>query len=97
MVGARGERPSTMASRWGRSTAEWTLTGYRSRGQGHHAEQYVRALASASGLSVGKSDPVPVCICLYLVEESVDSSLGTLESLSAISPDGCGLLSPPTT
>ena len=49
-----------------RSTAERTATGYRSRGQGHYAEQYVRALASASGFSVGKSDPEPIGIDLAI-------------------------------
>ncbi|WP_372489899.1 DUF4365 domain-containing protein [Arthrobacter rhizosphaerae] len=51
------------------SLAQRSARGYRNRGQGHYAEQYVRALASASGFSVGKSDPEPVGIDLQIKYE----------------------------
>ncbi len=33
--------------------------GHRSRLQGHYGENYVRAVAAAAGLRVGKEDPSP--------------------------------------
>jgi hypothetical protein len=51
------------------SLAQRSARGYRNRSQGHYAEQYVRALASASGFSVGKSDPEPIGIDLQIKYE----------------------------
>ncbi|SDS89247.1 protein of unknown function [Pseudarthrobacter equi] len=42
------------------------LQGYHSGVQGHFAEQYVRALASAAGFGVGKQDPEPVGVDLSI-------------------------------
>jgi hypothetical protein len=41
-------------------------SGYHNSIQGHFAEQYVRALASAAGFGVGKRDPEPVGIDLTI-------------------------------
>lgn len=43
-----------------------TISGYHNGLQGHFAEQYVRALASAAGFSVGKKEPEPVGVDLTI-------------------------------
>lgn len=47
-------------------TISLQASGYHNSIQGHFAEQYVRALASAAGFGVGKLDPEPVGVDLTI-------------------------------